>query len=151
MKTNEKIVVIRKSKKLSQEYVGFAIHKDASEISRYETGKVEPSIPTLLKLAEVFKVNVNDLLGSDHDYMIVPKVACDEHAVVNNIYLELHRSKTLSEIRKAFKEHVPKIVQLQKMNEDRMEYVKIIYRRIGKNFKLIHKVILSTNQLFAIH
>ena len=123
MKTNEKLLAIRKSKKLSQEEIGFAINKDASEISRYETGKVEPSIPVLLKLADFYKVNVNDLLGSDHNFMVVPKVACDEHAVLNNIYLELHKSKNLFEIREAFKNNVPKIVRLQSMNDDRLDYV----------------------------
>lgn len=124
MKTNEKLLAIRKSKKLSQEEIGFAINKDASEISRYETGKVEPSIPVLLKLADFYKVNVNDLLGSDHNFMVVPKVACDEHAVLNNIYLELHKSKNLFEIREVYKNHLPKIFQLQQMNDERLAYLK---------------------------
>lgn len=124
MTTNEKLLAVRKSKKLSQEYVGFAVHKDASEISRYETGKVEPSIPTLQKLAKVYKVDVNDLLGSEHEYMIVPKVACDEQAIVNKLYLELHKSKNLIEIRQVFNEQLPKIIQLQKTNNERIEYIK---------------------------
>lgn len=45
---------------------------DISTITRYETGEREPNILTLSKLAKIFKVSTDYLLGLEHDTSFNP-------------------------------------------------------------------------------
>ena len=54
---------IRNNRKLKQKQVADALGCSAVVYSRYETGDREPSIETLLRLADVFGVTVDYMLG----------------------------------------------------------------------------------------
>jgi len=58
-----RIKQLRKEKEWSQDYIAKAIGTKANEISRYETGRIIPSVETLAKLAKAF--------GVTSDYMIM--------------------------------------------------------------------------------
>lgn len=53
---------LRQEKGLSQSALARAIGTNPNEISRYENGKISPSIPTLVKLAKIFKVTADYLI-----------------------------------------------------------------------------------------
>lgn len=48
---------------MTQEEVGRALEKSKNNISQYETGKREPDLTSLMRLAELFGVTVDELLG----------------------------------------------------------------------------------------
>ena len=52
----------RKKAKLSQEKVAEIINTSRSNISKYETGFLEPNIETLKKLCELYKISADELL-----------------------------------------------------------------------------------------
>lgn len=54
---------IRKAKKISQVKLGMDLSMSQNTISRYETGKREPSIEELKRIADYFGVSVDYLLG----------------------------------------------------------------------------------------
>ena len=54
---------IRKAKKISQVKLGMDLSMSQNTISRYETGKREPSIEDLKRIADYFGVSVDYLLG----------------------------------------------------------------------------------------
>ncbi|MCT4663361.1 MAG: helix-turn-helix domain-containing protein [Tissierellales bacterium] len=63
---------------MTQEELGKKIGQTKSNISKYETGSLEPSIQTLNLLADIFNVSVDYLLGrsderkpDESDYEIV--------------------------------------------------------------------------------
>lgn len=54
---------IRKAKRISQVKLGMDLSMSQNTISRYETGKREPSIEELKRIADYFGVSVDYLLG----------------------------------------------------------------------------------------
>lgn len=58
----EKIITVRKSKKLSQEQLALLSYVDRTYLARIEEGKANPSIKILHKLARNLKVKVHQLL-----------------------------------------------------------------------------------------
>jgi transcriptional regulator with XRE-family HTH domain len=55
----------RKAKKFSQEYVAEKMEVSRQAVSKWETGKSEPSTNNLKKLAELFSCSIDDLLSSE--------------------------------------------------------------------------------------
>lgn len=59
------IKYLRKAKKISQDDLGELLGVSRSQISAYESENSEPPISKLIKLADYFKVNIQDLLFTD--------------------------------------------------------------------------------------
>ena len=59
----EKLALSRKNIKLSQSQVARQIDVSASAVSAYELGEVTPSLETLIKLANLYHVSTDYLLG----------------------------------------------------------------------------------------
>lgn len=60
---SEKLKTIRKQKGLSQEELAIRLHVVRQTISKWEKGLSVPDSDMLIRLAEIFEVNVSDLLG----------------------------------------------------------------------------------------
>ena len=58
----ERITVLRKRAKLSQEQLAKQLNVSASTIGMYEQGRREPSIRTLIALSQIFGVSLDYLL-----------------------------------------------------------------------------------------
>jgi transcriptional regulator with XRE-family HTH domain len=69
MNVIDNIVKIRKEKGISQEYIAFAIHCDASNWNKIENGKQQLKVNHLAKIAEVLKVEVIDLFTYPKKYV----------------------------------------------------------------------------------
>ena len=68
MKNNDfgvTIARLRKAKGLTQKELAEKVHVSDKAVSRWETGKNYPDIETLVRLAEVFDVQVGELLQGD--------------------------------------------------------------------------------------
>ncbi|MBF0548737.1 MAG: helix-turn-helix transcriptional regulator [Candidatus Riflebacteria bacterium] len=65
MLLGEKIKSLRKEKGLSQHEFAEKIGADARQISRYETGRITPSVEAIIKIAKVFDVSIDYLLLTD--------------------------------------------------------------------------------------
>ncbi|MBR4979283.1 MAG: helix-turn-helix transcriptional regulator [Clostridia bacterium] len=65
-----RIKELRKAKKISQIKLGIDLNMSQNTISRYETGKREPSLSDLIKIADYFGVSVDYLLErTDNPHM----------------------------------------------------------------------------------
>ena len=53
----------RKMKNISQEKLGKSLNYGSTAIANYESGRNEPSLDSLIKVAEVLDVTIDDLLG----------------------------------------------------------------------------------------
>ena len=62
---NQRLRSLREKCGFTQEQVAKTLNIDRSSYTYYETGKTEPSIASLIKLSNLFKVPVEDLLGSE--------------------------------------------------------------------------------------
>ena len=62
---NELLVHYRKKSGLTQQQVGEHIGISPQAVSKWETGQSEPDIETLCKLAALYQVSVNTLVGAD--------------------------------------------------------------------------------------
>lgn len=63
MDLSERIVTLRKQKKLTQEKVGEMVNMSQRSVANWESGERLPSIPTLIELSEKFNVSVDYILG----------------------------------------------------------------------------------------
>ncbi|MDZ7835977.1 MAG: helix-turn-helix transcriptional regulator [Alkalibacterium sp.] len=57
----------RKSMSLSQEYVAEQLQVSRQAVSKWETGKSEPSMNNLKKLADLFSCDLNELISPEKD------------------------------------------------------------------------------------
>ena len=67
----ERIAKCRKEKKLSQEYIAESIEVSRQAVSKWERDEGYPSIDTLMDLAKLMNVSINELLGKDDVKTIV--------------------------------------------------------------------------------
>ncbi len=64
-KFGEKILEIRLKREMSQMDVGALLGIDRENIRKYEKGLQEPRLSTIVKFAEAFEIDYNELLGYD--------------------------------------------------------------------------------------
>ena len=62
-KLNARIKELRKEKGITQEYLGLCLGVSTSNINSYESGRVAPSLPKLIALADYFDVSLDYLVG----------------------------------------------------------------------------------------
>lgn len=59
----ENLTWLRKINRLTQEQLALKVGVSRESITKWENGKIEPTIESIVKLADVFEVNVDELLG----------------------------------------------------------------------------------------
>ena len=62
----QKLTLLRQQNKLSQSEVARRIGVSSSAVSAYEADQISPSLETLVKLANLFHVSTDYLLGVDY-------------------------------------------------------------------------------------
>lgn len=67
----QKLLVLRRNKKVSQKDLATKLDISYSSIARYETDQVLPSADILVKLSDFFGVSIDYLLKDEKDAMIV--------------------------------------------------------------------------------
>jgi transcriptional regulator with XRE-family HTH domain len=73
MNIPEKIKQIRKAKKMSQQEVADKMEMHRVQYTRIETGKAEPTISTLEKIAKALDVEMSDFFKEDDSFDINSK------------------------------------------------------------------------------
>lgn len=66
-----KLRELREDKNWQQKDVAEKVNRTTACISSWETGKTEPSIDDILRLADIFEVSCDYLLGRTNDYEVV--------------------------------------------------------------------------------
>ena len=65
MALGERIKALRKEAGLSQGELGERIGSDSQRVSRYENGRITPSVDAVVRIAEAFNVSIDYLLVED--------------------------------------------------------------------------------------
>lgn len=65
MDLSKNIRIYRKSLGLTQEQLANKLYSKKSLISNYENGYSTPDIETIIQLADIFEVSIDDLVGRD--------------------------------------------------------------------------------------
>lgn len=63
MEFKERLKALRKEQRITQSKLGKHLNYGSTTIANYESGRNQPSIPDLIKIASVFGVSVDYLLG----------------------------------------------------------------------------------------
>lgn len=99
----EKIKALRESRGLYQKDIAALLELGQNSYSNYETGRAEPSIANLCKLADFFGISIDELVGH-----IQPRTTdseeADRLAILSSLARQLGREdqEKLCEIAKAF-------------------------------------------------
>ena len=75
MFTGERLKVVRKTLKLSQQTIAEALQINASAISQMESNKIKPSLDTLLLLTKTYKVNLHWLITGTGEMFDKPEIS----------------------------------------------------------------------------
>ena len=78
MEFKDRLKELRKEKKLTQVKLGEMLNYGYTAIANYESGRNQPSIPDLKKIASIFNVSMDYLLGVNdirHPYVIDDETA----------------------------------------------------------------------------
>ena len=73
MKIGDRIAQLRKEKGLSQTDLAAAINASREAISKYERNEASPSVEVASKIAEVFAVTIDYLIGKNHNMAVDKK------------------------------------------------------------------------------
>ena len=65
MKLNERLISLRKDKRMSQQDLAEALNVSRQAVSRWEVGIAIPSMDNLLALSKLFGVPTDELMGGD--------------------------------------------------------------------------------------
>lgn len=90
----EKLIHFRKQKGLTQDEFAPLIEVKPSTYRAYETGRNEPSIETLKKIADFYDISVDQLVGRPRPYDL-PSTATEEQRNVIKTILQLNTINTL--------------------------------------------------------
>ena len=78
MEFKDRLKALRKEKKLTQVKLGEMLNYGYTAIANYESGRNQPSIPDVKKIASIFNVSMDYLLGVNdirHPYVIDDETA----------------------------------------------------------------------------
>ncbi len=78
MEFKDRLKALRKEKRLTQVKLGEMLNYGYTAIANYESGRNQPSIPDLKKIASIFNVSMDYLLGVNdirHPYVIDDETA----------------------------------------------------------------------------
>ena len=112
MKFNDRLQLLRNEKKLSRDDLAKLLGISYSTVSKYESGTREPDFDTLERMANIFSVTTDYLLGRSNDPKLTEEEAFEafkNDPTLERWYKELPKSKEedlqrLRKIWEAFKE-----------------------------------------------
>ena len=81
---------LRLSKNLKQQEIANSLNINRMKYNHYELGNSEPNIGTLIKLADFYKITVDELIGHEVPYLISKSQFSDKQLQV------VESAKTLS-------------------------------------------------------
>ena len=65
MKFSEKLIMLRKNKKWSQEDLGNKLGVARKTVSKWELGETTPEMDKLLKMSEIFEITLDELMKEE--------------------------------------------------------------------------------------
>jgi transcriptional regulator with XRE-family HTH domain len=81
----ERIKNAREDRDISQKDMATMLDMNQSNYSRIETGHQEPSLDQLMKMAEIFQLTIDELLGVDSDKYLKSRIK-DFNKIVEEDY-----------------------------------------------------------------
>jgi len=81
---------IRNLKGISQRKLGKMIGVAGTVVSKYERGICDPSIENLVKMAKIFNVSVDTLVGNDSKIVDLTSLDENRQYVINKVVYELN-------------------------------------------------------------
>ena len=81
---------LRQKNNLTQQEVAQYLNKTKAGYSYYESGRNEPDIKALIKLADLYHVSIDELVGRKHENQIDKGLLSDTELSIFNIMKELN-------------------------------------------------------------
>jgi len=92
MKFEEKLLQLRKEKELSQENLAKDLNVSRQSVSKWESGQSLPDIENLIRLSDIFKISLDDLIKEKE----LPKKESSPHKAFDEDPSERAAVSTLS-------------------------------------------------------
>ena len=73
MKFNEKIVILRKIKKITQDELACAVGVSRQAVYKWESGQSYPEVAKLVEIKLLFNISIDDLLDENYEVVVPEK------------------------------------------------------------------------------
>lgn len=100
MELKEKLKILRKENKYTQEEVACLLSISSVGYGDYERGKSTPDIYTLKKLALIYKISLDELMKDTNDQSINIRISDSEIKTLESILKKINCSRKLNEVNK---------------------------------------------------
>ena len=142
---------------MTQATLSEAIDRKKSVISNYESGISEPSMETLILLADFFKVSLSDLIGVDLEEQREDSSNTEQKHVDYQELSERHHSQDQGMVEEFENAYLPnylhnKSIEVTGIPRDQLEYLVGSYRKmidhlLVENYKQKNELFRVLNQL----
>ena len=111
MQLAENLRTLRTNARMNQQTIADMLNIERSTYSYYETGRTNPTYETLINIAKIYNISVDDLLGLNRS---TPMVADGSHGYEAGVSLTLtaEEKSFIMNLRKLDKESVEKVAEL---------------------------------------
>lgn len=99
MTLKENLRFLRKKAGLTQAELAKKLHIKQYNVSDYEIGRIEPSIPMLIKFADYYKVSVDYLIGHREKVEKTQATESDINAYVDEMRIDKYLMKIYADIK----------------------------------------------------
>lgn len=103
---SKNIKYLRNQKKITQEELGELIGVKKAAVSTYEIGRNYPSVESLLRMVELFQINMEDLFYKDLTLKTPSDRVEEPTAIYQDDFCRLMMSR-IKELEREIKEHAP--------------------------------------------
>ena len=100
MELKEKLKILRKQNKYTQEEVASLLNISAVGYGDYERGKSTPDIYTLKRLALIYKISLDELMKDTEDQSVNIRISDSEIKTLESIIQKINNSRKLNEASK---------------------------------------------------
>lgn len=80
---SERIKKLRNEKELSQTELGNYLGVSASAVYKWENGKSQPDINSIIKMSKLFGVTTDFIIGADNERINMPKIEKSMREILN--------------------------------------------------------------------
>ena len=144
---------LRKGRGMTQADLSETIDRKKSVISNYESGISEPSMETLILLADFFKVSLSDLIGVDQEEKLMSSNNTEQKHVDYQELSDKHHSQEQGMVEEFENAYLPNYLQNKSIEvggipRDQLEYLVGSYRKMIDH--LLVENYKQKNELFRV-
>ena len=111
MTLSQKLVILRKTKGITQDELANILDVSRQSVYKWESGQCYPEVPKIIKMKEIFEISIDDLLDDNFEVALPEK--------------KKRRSQKKDDVAQPSKEETPVLAKEEKAQEEPVEEISV--------------------------